>query len=66
MAIGTPVAGTLAENASATSSLAVPYPATIAAGDQNAGSGLGTGKLALGLLKPEETANAESGAKASL
>lgn len=33
MAIGTPVAGTLAENATATTSLAVPYPAGISAGD---------------------------------
>lgn len=32
MAIGTPVAGTLAENASSATSLAVPYPADILAG----------------------------------
>ena len=33
MPIGTPVAGTLAENSSAAASLAVPYPAGITAGD---------------------------------
>jgi catecholate siderophore receptor len=41
-------------------------PPTIAAGDQNTGSGVGTGNLALVLLEPEETVNAEIGAKAAL
>lgn len=38
-------------------------PPTIAAGDQNSGSGLGTGNLANVLLDPEEITSAEVGAK---
>ena len=41
-------------------------PPTISAGDQNNGSGLGTGNLATELLDPEETQSFEIGAKANL
>jgi len=41
-------------------------PPTISAGDQNGGSGLGTGNLATELLDPEETQSFEIGAKANL
>lgn len=41
-------------------------PPTIAAGDQNAGSGLGTGNLSNVLLEPEETTSYEVGGKLSL
>lgn len=41
-------------------------PPTIAAGDQNAGSGIGTGNLSNVLLDPEETTSYEIGGKLSL
>ncbi|KQS53701.1 TonB-dependent receptor [Brevundimonas sp. Leaf363] len=41
-------------------------PPTISAGDQNGGSGMGTGNLATELLDPEQTTSYEIGAKASL
>ncbi len=41
-------------------------PPTISAGDQNTGTGVGTGNLATVLLDPEETTNGEIGAKAAL
>jgi len=55
----------------ASSSLYASYatsstPPTISAGDQNGGSGLGTGNLATELLDPEETQSFEIGAKANL
>ena len=41
-------------------------PPTISAGDQNGGTGTGTGNLATTLLDPEETDSFEIGAKANL
>ncbi len=41
-------------------------PPTIAAGDQNAGNGQGTGNLLFALLEPEETTSYEIGGKISL
>lgn len=41
-------------------------PPTISGGDQNGGSGTGTGNLVTTLLEPEETENLEIGAKADL
>jgi len=41
-------------------------PPTISGGDQNGGSGTGTGNLATELLDPEQTTSYEIGAKASL
>ncbi|MGV3580429.1 TonB-dependent receptor [Brevundimonas sp.] len=41
-------------------------PPTIAAGDQNAGSGIGTGNLSNVLLEPEDTTSYEVGGKLSL
>jgi catecholate siderophore receptor len=41
-------------------------PPTISAGDQNTGTGMGTGNLATELLDPEQTTSYEIGAKASL
>ena len=41
-------------------------PPTISAGDQNTGTGNGTGNLATELLDPEQTTSYEIGAKASL
>ncbi|RYG09174.1 MAG: TonB-dependent siderophore receptor, partial [Caulobacteraceae bacterium] len=41
-------------------------PPTISAGDQNTGTGNGTGNLATKLLDPEQTTSYEIGAKASL
>jgi catecholate siderophore receptor len=41
-------------------------PPTISAGDQNTGSGIGTGNLATEVLDPEETESFEIGAKANL
>jgi catecholate siderophore receptor len=56
---------------SANSSVYLSYatsatPPTISAGDQNTGSGTGTGNLLTTLLDPEETTSWEIGAKANL
>jgi len=61
-AVYKPTANTSVYASYATSST----PPTISAGDQNGGTGTGTGNLATTLLDPEETESFEIGAKANL